>query len=272
VIEAIIAGLFGLLIGSFLNVCIYRLPRDLSVVKPRSFCPQCEKPIAWYDNVPLLSYFVLAGRCRNCGQRIPVRYPLVELLTGAAFCVAFWSLGRTAAAAKFSVFGALLITLIFSDLEERILPDEFTLGGVALGAIFAAFVPLNWGLMRLLLLSVQNRRVISVAESLFAALFCAGTLWLVGTLYQRIRHREGLGLGDVKMVAMIGAFLGLEGALVTLIVGSLLGALVGLCYIWFTGKDASTYELPFGTFLGIAALGVAFIGEVFMTWYNRLGI
>lgn len=271
-IEAIIAGLFGLLIGSFLNVCIFRLPRDLSVVKPRSFCPNCEKPIAWYDNIPLLSYFILAGRCRQCGQRIPLRYPLVELLTGVAFFGAFWALGPTAAALKYSVFGAILITLIFSDLEERILPDEFTLGGVVIGAIFAAFVPLNWGFMRLLMLSVQNRRVISVAESAFAAVFCAATLWLVGTLYQRIRHREGLGLGDVKMVAMIGAFLGLEGALLTLIVGSLLGALVGLCYIWFTGKDASTYELPFGTFLGIAALGVAFIGEVFMNWYSKLGV
>jgi leader peptidase (prepilin peptidase) / N-methyltransferase len=270
-IEAIIAGLAGLLIGSFLNVCIYRLPRDLSVVAPRSFCPECEGPIAWFDNIPLLSYLVLRARCRKCGKRIPLRYPLVELLTGVAFFCAVWRLGLSAPAAKFSVFGAIVIALVFSDLEERILPDEFTLGGTAVGIAFALWVPMKFGIMHLFLFSLRNQAVLSVAEAAFAAGFCAGTLWLVGTLYQRIRHREGLGLGDVKMVAMIGAFLGLEGALLTLIVGSLLGAIVGLCYIWFTGKDASTYELPFGTFLGAAALVVGFFGEVFLNWYGRLG-
>jgi leader peptidase (prepilin peptidase)/N-methyltransferase len=270
-IEAIIAGLFGLLIGSFLNVCIYRLPRDLSVVKPRSFCPECETPIAWYDNIPLLSYLVLQTRCRMCGKRIPVRYPLVELLTGVAFYCAVWRLGPTLVALKFAIFGALLIGLVFSDLEERILPDEFTLGGTIAGILLAIFVPMRFGIMHMFLFSLHNQTVMSVAESAFAAGFCAGTLWLVGTIYQRIRHREGLGFGDVKMVAMIGAFLGLQGALLTLIVGSLLGAIVGLCYIWFTGKDASTYELPFGSFLGAAALAVGFFGEVFLSWYGKLG-
>ena len=270
-IEALLAGLAGLLIGSFLNVCIYRLPRDLSVVAPRSFCPECDKPIAWYDNIPLVSFVLLRGHCRQCAQPIPLRYPLVELLTGAAFFGAVWMLGPTAAGLKYCVFGAILIALVFSDLEERILPDELTIGGTVVGVIFAAFVPLNWGIIRLLLMSVRNQRVISVGESLFAALFCAGALWLVATLYEKVRHKEGLGFGDVKMVAMIGAFLGLQGALLTLIVGSLLGAVVGLCYIWFTGKDASTYELPFGSFLGMAALGVGFFGDVFLNWYNRLG-
>ncbi len=270
-IEAILAGLAGLLIGSFLNVCIYRLPRDLSVVSPRSFCPACDRPIAWFDNIPVLSFMWLQGRCRKCKERIPLRYPIVELLTGVAFFCAVLALGPTLAALKYSIFGAIIITLVFSDLEERILPDEFTLGGTLIGIVFAAFVPLSMGIMRLLLISVKSPRAVSVAESAFAAVFCALTLWLVGTLYQKIRHREGLGLGDVKMVAMIGAFLGLQGALLTLIVGSLLGALVGLCYIWFTGKDASTYELPFGTFLGAAALGVAFFGDVFLNWYMRLG-
>ena len=270
-LPALLAALAGLLIGSFLNVCIYRLPRDLSVVAPRSFCPECDHPIAWFDNIPVVSYVLLRGRCRKCEERIPLRYPIVELLTGASFFCAVWMLGPTAAAFKFCVFSAILITLVFSDLEERILPDEFTLGGAAAGVIFAAFVPFNWGIVRAFLFRVENPRLVSVGESLFAAVFCGGTLWLVGALYQRLRHREGLGFGDVKMVAMIGAFLGLQGALLTLIVGSLLGALVGLCYIWFTGKDASTYELPFGTFLGAAALGVGFFGEVFLTWYNHLG-
>ena len=270
-IEAALAALAGLLIGSFLNVCIYRLPLDLSVVAPRSFCPKCDKPIAWFDNVPLFSYLMLRGRCRNCAERIPIRYPVVELLTGVSFFCAVWMLGPTAAAMKFCVFAAIDITLMFSDLEERILPDEFTLGGAAAGVIFAAFVPFNWGIVRAFLLQVQNARLVSMAEALFAALFCGGTLWLVGFLYEKLRHREGLGFGDVKMVAMIGAFLGLQGALLTLITGSLLGAVVGLCFIWFTGKDASTYELPFGTFLGAAALGVGFYSEVFLPWHNRLG-
>jgi leader peptidase (prepilin peptidase)/N-methyltransferase len=267
-IEACLAALAGLLIGSFLNVCIYRLPRDLSVVKPRSFCPKCDGPISWFDNIPLLSYLLLRGRCRKCGAQISFRYPLVELLTAAAFFAAFWFLGRSVAAAKFAVFGAILIGLVFSDLEERILPDELTLGGAAAGIAFAVFVPQDWGLISLLLRTVHNARLISAMEAAFAALFCAGTLWIVGALYQKVRNREGLGLGDVKMVAMIGAFLGLQGALMTLIVGSLLGAIVGLSYIWFTGKDASTYELPFGTFLGAAALGVGFLLNV--VWHNRL--
>ena len=270
-IEAILAGLAGLLIGSFLNVCIYRLPRDLSVVAPRSFCPECEAQIAWFDNIPLLSYLLLRARCRQCGNPIPLRYPLVELLTAVAFFCAVWTLGLTAIAFKFCVFGAILIALVFSDLEERILPDEFTLGGTVVGILFAVVVPMPFSIMHLLLFSVHNQTVLSVAESAFAAAFCVGTLWFVGFLFKMIRHKDGLGLGDVKMVAMIGAFLGLQGAVLTLIVGALLGAVVGLCYIWFTGKDASTYELPFGTFLGAAALGVGFFGEVFLSWYSRLG-
>ncbi len=270
-IAALLAALAGLLIGSFWNVCIYRLPRDLSIVSPRSFCPRCNRGIAWFDNVPLLSFLVLAGRCRHCHERISMRYPIVELLTAAVFFCSVWFLGPTPAGLKLCVFAAIVIALFFSDLEERILPDEFTLGGTVVGVIFAAFVPLNWGLARMLISSGSNERLISVGESLFAAVFCAGALWLVGMLYQKVRHREGLGLGDVKMVAMIGAFLGVQGALLTLIVGSLLGAVVGLCYIWFTGKDASTYELPFGSFLAAAALGVGFFSEVILNWYSRLG-
>jgi leader peptidase (prepilin peptidase)/N-methyltransferase len=270
IVEVLIAALAGLLIGSFLNVCIYRLPRDLSVVMPRSFCPECEKPIAWFDNIPLLSFVLLRARCRHCGQPIPLRYPIVELLTAAAFACAIWFLGVTAAGLKFSVFGAILITLVFSDLEERILPDEFTLGGTAAGLVFAAFVPIHWSILPLLL-PVRNQRVISVGDSLFSAAFCSGVLWAVGALYQKIRHREGLGLGDVKMVAMIGAFLGIEGALLTIIAASLLGAIVGLFFILFTGKDASTYELPFGTFLGATALLVGFWSEVIFNRYGRLG-
>ena len=269
-ILALLAALFGLLIGSFLNVCIYRMPRDLSVVRPRSFCPECNRTIAWFDNIPLLSFVLLGGRCRHCGNRIPARYPVVELLTGAAFFCAVWFLGPTLAGAKFAIFGAIMIALVFSDLEERILPDEFTLGGTAIGVIFAAFVPVSGGILLLIFFSSQRLWLVSVCDSLLAAAICSGALWLLRVAYERLRHREGLGLGDVKMGAMIGAFLGLQGAILTLMLGSLLGALIGLSYTWFTGKDASTYELPFGTFLGVAAIGVGFFGEVIFNWYSRL--
>src|ERR1700683_1987218 len=142
-IVAVLAFLAGLLIGSFLNVCVYRLPRDLSVVRPRSFCPQCDKMIAWYDNIPLVSYILLRARCRHCGARIPLRYPLVELATALAFAVCCAALGPSVAAAKYSIFSAILITLIASDMEERILPDEFTLGGTVIGLAFSPFVELD---------------------------------------------------------------------------------------------------------------------------------
>lgn len=269
----LLAFLFGLLIGSFLNVCVYRLPRDLSVIRPaRSFCPQCEKQIAWYDNIPLLSFLILGGRCRNCRGRIPWRYPIVELATAIAFAVSFSTFDTNwLPAFKYAVFSAIIIALVASDLEERILPDEFTLGGALLGLVFAALVPAGMGLMYLFLPTRMNPRLVSVIEAMFSAAISGGAIWLVGELYYRVRRREGLGLGDVKMVAMVATFLGLQGALLTLIVGSLLGGIVGLIYILLTGKNASTYELPFGSFLGLAALIVAVAGGPVITWYARMG-
>lgn len=266
--EALLAGLFGLLIGSFLNVCIYRLPRDISVVDPpRSFCPSCEKQIAWYDNIPLLSYIVLGGRCRYCRNPIGWRYPVVELLTGVFFFLSTLFFGPTVVALKLCLFSALLIGLIFADLEERILPDEFTLGGVVAGLALAYAVPLGDGIAYALLPYTWGTRWLSVAESAMGALGNSLTIWAVGALYEKIRHREGLGFGDVKMIAMIGAFLGLHMALMTMIVGSLLGSLVGLAFIVISRKDASTYELPFGSFLGAAALLVAVFGQQIGRWY-----
>jgi leader peptidase (prepilin peptidase) / N-methyltransferase len=260
VLEACLALLFGLLIGSFLNVCVYRLPLDLSVVRPRSYCPACSHPIAWFDNVPLLSYALLRGRCRYCKASIPVRYPIVELLTGVLFFVFVWRLGLSLPALKFCLLSALLVGLTFSDLEARILPDEFTLGGVAAGLALAWFVPLerNYAPLLLWFAGVSgNPRWDSLVEALLGAVVPAVLLWLGGWLYFKLRHREGLGLGDVKLVAMVGAFLGLHGALLMLIAGSLAGSLLGYAYIRFTRKDPSTYELPFGTFLGLAGIAVA---------------
>jgi leader peptidase (prepilin peptidase) / N-methyltransferase len=294
-IESILAFAFGLIIGSFLNVCIYRWPRDLSVVRPRSHCVTCDKTIAWFDNIPIVSYLLLGGRCRNCRARISLRYPAVELLTGALFFAFTLLLGPSLAAIKMCVFSALLIGLIFSDLEQRILPDEFTLGGLALGLIFAFFVPVPdstaQAIFSLLGADLEGRPG-SVAEAAFGAAFPALCLWLVGWIYQKIRHREGLGLGDVKLIAMAGSFLGLYGALLTLILGSLSGSILGLAYIirrcacaWpvaggsprrkfaaitrLARKDMSTYQLPFGSFLGAAALAAAAAGPEILGLSSR---
>ncbi|HBY64150.1 MAG TPA: prepilin peptidase [Solibacterales bacterium] len=272
-LEAILAVVAGLLIGSFLNVCVYRLPRDLSVVTPkRSYCPRCEEVIAWYDNVPLLSWILLRGRCRHCGQGIPARYLLVEAATGALFLSAVLVHGWTSAGLKYCLFAALQVGLIFSDLEERILPDEMTLGGALAGLAFAPFVLLDSGAIFMVtsLLGVAPW-VASVSESIGGAVITAGALYAVGRLYSLVRKRDGLGLGDVKMVGMIGAFLGLSGSLLTLIVGSTLGSVVGLVYIAITKRDSSTYELPFGSFLGVAAVLVAIYGDTLIGWYSRLG-
>lgn len=270
-LEIVLAFLAGLLIGSFLNVCIYRLPQDLSVVRPRSYCPACKKTIAWYDNVPVLSYMALRGRCRYCHQRIPFRYPLVELSTAVAFAVCVAALGPTLEALKFSIFSAILITLIATDFEEHILPDEFTLGGTLLGLIFAVAVPLPVELASLLLPLSLGPRWLSLGEAVIGAAFSSGSIWLVGWLYEKIRGHEGLGPGDVKMIAMIGAFLGLKLTLLTLIAASSFGAVAGGIYIIAKRKDPSTYPLPFGSFIGLAALVVAIFGKVVVGWYSSLG-
>ena len=255
---AILALFGGLLIGSFLNVCAYRLPRDISVVKPaRSFCPECEHMIAWYDNLPVLSYILLRGKCRHCAAYIPWSYPLVELGTGMAFaaCVLYW--GATLESVKYMLFAAILITLVASDFADRILPDEFTLGGLVAGLIIAAFVP-NSTLFGYFLLPMDwPNWVKSVCESALAGGIASGSIWFVGWVYSKIRDRDGLGLGDVKMIAMIGAFLGLQAALATLVLSSLLGSVLGLIYIKISKQEASTYELPFGSFIGLSAMVIA---------------
>ncbi len=262
-IFVLLAFLAGLLIGSFLNVCIFRLPRDLSVVTPaRSFCPECEKTIAWYDNIPVISYLVLGGRCRDCKARIPMRYLLVEIGTGAAFALCVAYLGLTLPALKYCVYSAIMIALIASDLEERILPDEFTLGGTVVGLAFAPFVPLEHYFVAMLIPYSWGERWQSFGESAFAAALGSGSIWFVGWLYQKLRHRDGLGFGDVKMLAMIGAFMGLRLSLMTLILSSIAGSIVGLAYIKLTKQDAATYELPFGSFLGAMALAVALWSNV----------
>jgi len=258
-LETVLALILGLLVGSFLNVCIHRLPRDLSVVRPRSCCPKCATPIPWYDNIPLLSYLLLRGRCRYCREKIPLRYPLTEAATAAVFAWCVSQLGVSPAAAKWSLFGALMIGLFFSDLEERILPDEFTLGGAAVGLVLALWVRAPSGYVEMLAGGRWGERWVSLGEAALGAAGGSLLLWGVGALYQAVRRREGLGFGDVKMLAAIGAFQGLHGALQTLILGSLAGSLIGLIYIKSAKKDFSTYELPFGTFLALTGLALGMV-------------
>lgn len=261
--EIALAVLAGLLIGSFLNVCIFRLPRDLSVVSPaRSFCPGCETMIAWYDNIPLLSFALLGGRARCCKERIPIRYPIVELATAVAFGVAVWLFGVTLMGLKMCLFAAIMIDLVATDFEERILPDEFTLGGTLLGLVLSWFVLLEVDVASLVFflmgLSTPSAQVFSLAESALGAAIGSGMLWFVAWSYEKIRHREGMGLGDVKMMALIGAFLGLRPALFTFFLASVVGSVLGMLFIWLARKEAQSYELPFGSFLGATALVVAF--------------
>jgi leader peptidase (prepilin peptidase)/N-methyltransferase len=273
VIEGVVALIFGLLIGSFLNVCIHRWPRDFSVVRPRSHCPVCEKTIAWHDNIPIISYVALRGRCRHCGTPISWRYPVVELLTGLLFFYFVRELGMTLAALKMCVFSAMLVGLIFSDLEMRILPDELTLGGTLVGLLFAIFVPVPESIVQAMLWFAGwqvSGRPHWLVESAAGAALPALLLWAAGWIYERIRHREGLGLGDVKLIAMVGSFLGFGGALLTLAGGSLAGSIIGYAYIRATQKNASTYELPLGTFLGIAALVLGLTAPKVLNWYGDL--
>ena len=261
--EGLIAALFGLLVGSFLNVCIYRWPRDLSVMNPkRSQCPECGSVIAWYDNIPVVSWVALGRKCRNCRAPIPWRYLIVEALTAAFFFLLVRQDGWGLTGARGCVFAAMVITLIFTDLETLILPDEFTIGGFFAGVAFALVVPVPDSTFRFVagILGYHPAgRMLSLGEALLGMLPALG-LWLLGWIFEKVRHKEGLGLGDVKMIAMVGAFLGLRGALLTIILGSVAGSVIGLAWIKITRRDPSEYQLPFGTFLGAAALAVMLAG------------
>lgn len=263
----------GLVIGSFLNVCILRIPAGKSIVLPPSACPQCGAPIRPYDNIPVVSYLLLRGKCRGCKTPISPMYPLVELLTAVLFFGCFWAFGLTIDTLKWCLFSALMIVLVFTDLRERILPDVVNFVGLGLGFIFSLFMRPSDGTARLVAYlafpSLHSMRLISLLDALLGAAAGGGLLWLVMEAYFRLRHREGMGLGDVKMMLMVGAFLGLKRTMLTIFAGSLLGTLLGVAFILARGKK-SDYELPFGTFLGMAAILVVFFGTPFMNWYSRL--
>jgi leader peptidase (prepilin peptidase) / N-methyltransferase len=272
----LIAGavfLFGLLIGSFLNVCIVRIPAGKSIVLPASACPKCGAPIKPYDNIPVVSYLLLGGKCRGCRTKISPMYPLVELLNGALYLVCYLAFGMTIETLKWSIFSSLLLILVFTDLRERILPDVINYTGFAIALVLSLFVPPSDGSAQWIanhyFAFPPPMPVISLADAIFGAAFGSGILWIISEGYFRLRKREGMGLGDVKMMLMAGAFLGLKRTVLTILLGSILGSIIGVAFIAIRRKGTD-YELPFGTFLGAGALIVVFYGTPFVNWYMSL--
>ena len=292
---------FGLVFGSFLNACIHRLPRDLSVVRPGSACPGCQAPIAWYDNLPVVSWLLLRGRCRACRARISPRYLLVELLTGLLFLACYAAFGWTFSTFKFCGFAFLLVGLIFTDAEHKLLPDAMTLPGLGLGLGFSLLVPVQdlgsrllAGWVSLPVGSDFSWRLLSLVDSGLGAAVGASFIYGAGAIYRRARGVEGMGFGDVKLMAMVGSFLGVKLTIFTLFAASLTGSIFGLFAVlavwwkrtrrrvqrlheppaearkhaWKSAKMVYRYyEMPFGVFLGSMALFAAFFGNAVIGWY-----
>jgi leader peptidase (prepilin peptidase)/N-methyltransferase len=242
----------GLVVGSFLNVCIARIPHDESVVLPASRCPACETPIAWHDNIPVLSYVVLRGRCRSCKARISPRYPFIEILTAVLAILLFEAGFPAQELVLYSALVAALVVVTFIDIDYRIIPDVITLPSILI-APAAAFIVGQ----------------ITVVESLFGILVGGGVLWGIALLYQFIRKQEGMGLGDVKMLAMVGGFMGWEATLFTLVVGSLFGTIIGVV-VMVSRRGRLDMEIPFGPFLAAGALLYLFGGPELIGWYLAL--
>lgn len=240
----------GLIIGSFLNVCIYRIPRGMSIVHPPSRCTACGRRLQWRDNVPVLGYFLIRGRCRQCGARVSPMYPLIEAITPAVFLLQYWQLGSQPLLIPRLIFACAMIVLCVIDLEQRILPNVITLPGIVVGFLFSLVLPPGW------------------VSALIGLALGGGVLFAIAEAYYRIRGEEGLGMGDVKMLAMIGAFLGWPLMLVTLLLATLSGSLVGLVMI-AVGRGNLKYALPLGTFLAASAIASTVMGKPLVDWYIR---
>ncbi|MCI0485308.1 MAG: prepilin peptidase [Blastocatellia bacterium] len=269
---AIAIFVFGLLIGSFLNVVIYRLPRRESIIFPGSHCPSCNVAVKAYDNIPVLSYAILRGRCRNCRAPISPVYPAVELLVACLYLLLFLSDGRSRIFVADLVFVSLIVPLVFIDLRHKLLPNAITYPGFLLMIVLRALAPdtviVNWT-SRLFGLSDWPDWGVALVGSALGALAGGGSLWLVRALYLWLRKVEGMGLGDVKMMIMVGAFLGWQQTLLTIFIASLIGSVVGVLLIKLKGGTMKM-EIPFGVFLGPAAIIVLFVGHELITWYVEM--
>lgn len=283
----------GLVFGSFLNVCISRIPRDLSIVSPRSFCPRCHAPILWHDNIPLLSWILLRGRCRECRRPISLRYPAVELLIAVLFVACYASFGVTWLTLKFCIFCFLMIGLIFMDAETGLLPHEFTYPGIVLGLVFAWRAPANRQSTAFLLSALGMRGIpsgqeLALLDSVVGAVFGAGFFYLGWALYYLVRKRQGMGFGDIALIAMIGAFLGLKLTVLVVFFAPIIATLFAVVMLAIKpnaslGHSAADHatkgsftsallsrEVPFGVFLGTSALIALFFGEQIWSWYLRM--
>ena len=246
----VLAGCFGAVIGSFLNVCIYRLPLDQSIVWPASACPGCHRLLGWFENIPILSFLWLRGRCRTCRIPISIRYPVVEAITALLFVGSWWYFGPSPLFASRVVLGCALIVLFAIDLEHHLLPNVITLPGIFVGLAFSLIAEPGW------------------QASLLGILLGGGSLYAIAEAYYYVRHEEGLGMGDVKMLAMVGAFLGWKLTIVTLMLASFSGSLIGVAMIVMRRGDMK-YALPFGTFLSLGAALAATVGTPLLNWYVR---
>ena len=244
-IWSIVIFLFGAVVGSFLNVCIYRLPESKSIVRPRSSCPKCGSPIRAYDNIPILSWFILKGKCRDCHEAISPRYVIVETLTGLLLLALYLNFGISLKLAATFIFGAVLIVITFIDLDHQIIPDIITLPGIPVFFLLAVFImKLNW------------------LEAIWGMIIGGGVLYLIAIGYRLFTKREGMGMGDVKLLAMLGAFLGWKSLIFILFVSSFTGALIGITIILIKKGDLK-YAIPFGPFLSFAAICYFFVGQSF---------
>jgi leader peptidase (prepilin peptidase) / N-methyltransferase len=247
----IYAAFVGAAVGSFLNVCVYRWPAEKSVLRPRSQCPGCNKPIAWYDNVPIFGYLRLRGLCRNCGTTISAQYPAVELITSLIWLGATLRFGASWEALHSAVFLTILLGIALTDAKEMVIPDQFSLGGVAIGVAIAA---LPGG--------------ITFPDKIIGALIGYAGFWVIKLAAEKLLKKPALGVGDIHMMAMVGAFIGVEGVFITMLLGSLAGLLIGVPYVWARGKlELMGTYLPLGVFLAMGA-GVAHAwGALLLRWY-----
>ena len=246
---AVTTFIFGMCIGSFLNVCIYRLPNSKSIVFPPSACPACEEPIRFYDNIPILSYILLRGKCRACKTNISLRYPLVELMSGLFAFSIYLKFGASLDALITYCFLAALITVIYIDIDHWIIPDSITLPGILVGLAASFFI-----------------HKISFVDSVLGVLIGGGTLWIVAFGYQLLMKKEGMGGGDIKLLAMIGAFIGWKGVLLTIFLSSLIGTIANIPGMLLS-KKFFNYKLPFGPFIAIAAIVDVFFGQEIIALY-----
>jgi leader peptidase (prepilin peptidase)/N-methyltransferase len=259
--------LFGLLVGSFLNVCIARLPLGQSLIRPASHCPRCKTPIRWYDNVPIISFLLLGGKCRSCRLPISLRYPLVELLNGFLYLGALSVYGLTGEGVLVMVLCSSLLVITFIDLDHQIIPDVITLPGVVFGLAVAPFfmtalaAPVPFGLA-----PDAGVYLTGLLNSVIGLLMGGGPLLLIGWLWEKLRGVEAMGGGDVKLMGMMGSFLGWRGAVMTIMLGAFAGTIVGMALILLK-KHRAEQQIPFGPFLAAGALITLFYGDDLTAWY-----